>query len=67
MDNQKKRNNRASENIVEYIKQNNISVAQIEKDTGIHISEFIDNTVDFNASEFLELCYYLHLDPRDMR
>ena len=67
MNNQKKRNNRASENIVEYIKQNNISAAQIEKDTGIHISEFMDGTANFSASEFLELCYYLHLDPRDMR
>ena len=55
MNNQKKSNSRVSENIVEYIKRNKISVAQIEKDTGIHMSEF------------LELCSYLHLDPKDMR
>ena len=55
------------ENIVEYIKRNKISVAQIEKDTGIHMSEFIDNNADFSAGEFLELCSYLHLDPKDMR
>ena len=51
----------------EYIKRNKISVAQIEKDTGIHMSEFIDNNADFSAGEFLELCSYLHLDPKDMR
>ena len=67
MNNQKKSNSRVSENIVEYVKRNKISVAQIEKDTGIHMSEFIDNNADFSAGEFLELCSYLHLDPKDMR
>ena len=52
---------------LKYIKRNKISVAQIEKDTGIHMSEFIDNNADFSAGEFLELCSYLHLDPKDMR
>ena len=51
MNNQKKSNSRVSENIVEYIKRNKISVAQIEKDTGIHMSEFIDNNADFSAGE----------------
>lgn len=67
MNNQKKSNSRVSKNIVEYIKRNKISVAQIEKDTGVHMSEFIDNNADFSAGEFLELCSYLHLDPKDMR
>ena len=67
MNNQKKSNSRVSENIVEYIKRNKISVAQIEKDTGIHMSEFIDNYADFSAGDFLDLCSYLLLDPNDMR
>lgn len=61
-----KNNNKVSGKIIKYIKDNNISVVQIEKDTGIEQEKLADENVQFSASEFLEICSYLNLKPEDI-
>ena len=62
-----KKKDNVSEKLVEYIKQNNISIEQISKDTGVSGFKLSKTDVGFTASEFLELCSYLHLKPEDLR
>ena len=54
-----KNNNSVSKALIKYIKEKEISTSQISKLT--------DENVTFTASEFLELCSYLHLKPEDLR
>lgn len=61
-----KNRDNASRKIVEYIKKNNISIAQIEKDTGVSGKKIADDGAVFLASEFLELCSYLNLNPKEL-
>ena len=53
--------------LIKYIKEKEISTSQISKDTGIWEKKLTDENVTFTASEFLELCSYLHLKPEDLR
>ena len=53
--------------IINYIKKNNISTKQIEKDTGIASKKLLDKSTVFTATEFLELCSYLNLEPEKLR
>lgn len=64
--NMKKQNN-ASINIKKYIKDNQISIEQISKDTGIPVEKIIDDDVSFSATEFLEMCSYLNIRPEKMK
>lgn len=64
--NMKKQNN-ASINIKKYIKDNQISIEQISKDTGIPVEKIIDEDVSFSATEFLEMCSYLNIRPEKMK
>ena len=58
-----KNNNSVSKALIKYIKEKEIS----SKDTGIWEKKLTDENVTFTASEFLELCSYLHLKPEDLR
>ena len=60
-----KNNNSVSKALIKYIKEK--STSQISKDTGIWEKKLTDENVTFTASEFLELCSYLHLKPEDLR
>ena len=78
-----KKKDNVSEKLVEYIKQNNISIeqiskdtgvrgfklstSQISKDTGIWEKKLTDENVTFTASEFLELCSYLNVSPESFK
>ena len=67
-----KNNNSVSKALIKYIKEKEISTSQISKDTGIWEKKLTDENVTktdvvFTASEFLELCSYLHLKPEDLR
>ena len=61
-----KNRDNASAKIVKHIKENNISITQIEKDTGVSAEKLSDDSAVFVASEFLELCSYLGLNPTEL-
>ena len=50
--------------IVEYIKKNNISVTEVSEKTKVDIN-LLSGNLDrkMNATELLEVCSYLELDP----
>ena len=62
-----KKKDNVSEQLVEYIKQNNISIEQISKDTGVSGFKLSKTDVVFTASEFLELCSYLNVSPESFK
>jgi hypothetical protein len=62
-----KKQDSVSLKITEYIKNNNIPVAQIAHDTGIPEEKILAAEPEFNATEFLEICSYLNLRPEDMK
>lgn len=50
--------------IAKYIDENNISLERIEKDTRVSVKKLIVNSNEnLNATEFLDICDYLNLDP----
>lgn len=50
--------------IAKYIDDNNISLERIERDTRVSIKKLIINSNEnLNATEFLDICYYLNIDP----
>ena len=50
--------------IVEYIKKNNISVTEISEKTKVDINLLSGNSErKMNATEMLEVCSYLEIDP----
>lgn len=62
-----KKGDSTSKKITRYIKDNQIPVAQIAKDTGISQEKLEKEEMSFNATEFLEICSYLNIRPEDMR
>lgn len=61
-----KNNNSVSKALIKYIKEKEISISQISKDTGIWEKKLTDENVTFTV-RILELCSYLHLKPEDLR
>ena len=54
--------------MVDYIRNNQIAVDQIARDTHISASKLRGETRDrLMASEFLELCRYLNVSPEDFK
>lgn len=50
--------------IVDYIKKNNISVTEISEKTKVDINLLSGNSErKMNATEMLEVCSYLEIDP----
>ena len=50
--------------IVEYIRKNNISAAEISENTKVDLDSLLGNTDrKMNATEMLEICSYLGIDP----
>lgn len=47
-----KNNNSVSKALIKYIKEKEISISQISKDTGIWEKKLTDENVTFTASEF---------------
>ena len=48
-----------------YIAQNQISISEIAEKTGVVKSKLEGTSEEsFNATEFLEICYFLKVDPR---
>lgn len=64
---QMKREDSVSRKITQYIKNNQISVIQVANDTGIPKEKIESEELSFNATEFLEICSYLHIRPEDMK
>lgn len=62
-----KNNDNISKKIVNYIEENQISLSEIEKYTKITKERLEDCNIVFSATEFLDLCSYLHLKPEDFR
>lgn len=62
-----KNNDSISKKIVSYIEENQISLSEIEKYTQIAKERLEDSNIVFSATEFLDLCSYLHLKPEDFR
>lgn len=56
-----------SEKIINIIIDNNISVSDISSHTGISEKKLTDISTVFSAEEFLELCSYLNLQPRNIK
>lgn len=54
--------------LAEYIQQNQISISQIAKDTGISEDKLhAKSTEKLNATEFLTLCSYLGIKPEELK
>ena len=54
-----------TQKIREYISENQISISEIAERTGVVISKLEETSEEnFNATEFLEICYFLKVDPR---
>ena len=50
--------------IVEYIRKNNISAAEISENTKVDLDLLLGNADrKMNATEMLEICSYLGIDP----
>ena len=50
--------------IVEYIRKNNISAAEISENTKLDLDLLLGNADrKMNATEMLEICSYLGIDP----
>ena len=50
--------------ITEYIRKNNISAAEISENTKVDLDLLLGNTDrKMNATEMLEICSYLGIDP----
>lgn len=50
--------------IIEYIRKNNISAAEISENTKVDLDLLLGNTDrKMNATEMLEICSYLGIDP----
>lgn len=48
-----------------YIAENQISISEIAEKTGVVKSKLEETSKEsFNATEFLEICYFLKVDPR---
>lgn len=52
-----------SEKVINMIIENNISVSEISRNTGIEEDRLMDTETVFTAEELLELCSYLNLQP----
>lgn len=56
-----------SKKIAKYIKENQLSIKHIVMDTGISEAKILnENNEGLNATEFLEICFYLNLRPEDI-
>lgn len=54
--------------MIDYIRDNQIAVEQIERDLHISASKLRGDTKErFMATEFLELCCYLNVAPEDFK
>lgn len=55
----------ATQKLRYYISRNQISLSDISENTGVSKSKLAETSkMDFNATEFLEICYFLNVDPR---
>ena len=53
--------------LAEYLKNNQISTKQVAEHTGISEEKLLtDTTKTLNATEFLELCAYLNIQPEEI-
>lgn len=49
--------------IIKYIREHAVSVEELARETGVELDVLNTAKRPLNASEFLEICNYLHLDP----
>ena len=52
-----------SEKVINMIIENNISISEISRNTGIEEDRLMNTETVFTAEELLELCSYLNLQP----
>lgn len=55
-----------SNNLINYIKNNHISISELAEKTGVSIDKFEQHNIIFEASEFLEICAYLKINPESL-
>lgn len=49
--------------IIEYIGEHAVSVEELARETGVELDVLNAAGRPLNATEFLKICHYLHLDP----
>lgn len=59
------RENDVTKRVVKYISDNHISINQIAKATNIPVKKLVEGGQELNATEFLELCFFLNVRPED--
>lgn len=57
-----KEHSKSSEWLIQYIKEQKISIKQMAADLHIDEDRFVDGAV-FGIEEFLDICGYLHITP----
>lgn len=57
-----KEHSKSSEWLIQYIKEQKISIKQMAADLHIDEDRFVDGAV-FGIEEFLDICAYLHITP----
>lgn len=56
-----------SKRIVTYIREKGLSVDEVSAATNVSRERLVDENVIFDALEFLELCNYLNLEPKELK
>lgn len=56
-----------SKRIVTYIREKGLSVDEVSAATNVPRERLVDENVIFDALEFLELCNYLNLEPKELK
>jgi len=51
------------EELLAYLKQQNIGIDQLAKEVKLNKEILTDNTYELKAGEFCEICAYLNVDP----
>lgn len=54
---------RMTRQIIKYIREHAVSVEEVAKETGVESEVLNTARRPLNATEFLEICHYLHIDP----
>ena len=56
-----------SAKLTEYIMENQLSINDISRETGVAKEKLNNKDITLNATEFLEVCAYLNIQPEELR
>ncbi len=57
---------RAEKYLLQHIRQHNISVKQIEKDTGINLETYVQEGRELLSDDFCTICIYLGISADEV-